>query len=518
MVEGHTPLEPARPSAGPFSFPGFVPVCNPQLVRAARHIALRCPRRKLVLHEKRTSMPVDPPNRIDSPMPRNDKIPSSDGYTRRMRLSTFILRNLELILQEWEDFARSLGTVSSSMDVAALRDHAELILRVVATDLETPQSAAQQDAKSKGNAPSRSPLLPPTAATTHGATRAEEGFSLAQMVSEYRALRASVLRLWADSHAASADATPVSDLYDQQIRFNEAVDEALADSIKTYSYALDQMVVTKARHRMEALGTLAAGLGHDMANVLMPMRSCLQTLTEEGLTSTTAPLLDALRRAVDHLSGLGKGLRALSLDPDDTAPFETTELREWWTTAVSPFTWALPKGVRLHCEGFGKESPDLPPVRLPAHALMQAVFNLVQNAAQALGMRNTAAPETEPTGNIWISARLSSPAEASALGAHESAVSLTVRDDGPGMDATTASRCTEAFFTTKPRDHGTGLGLFLVRTLMERHGGKLLIASKVGDGTSFTLVLPPAVPPVTVTTAIRSGSSGTPSGNPQRTS
>lgn len=426
-----------------------------------------------------------------------------------MRLSTFILVNMEPILQDWEDFARSLGTVSSAMDAAALRDHAELVLRAVVADLETSQTAAQQEAKSKGRAPLRSTRLPPTAATSHGAARAEEGFSLEQMVSEYRALRASVLRLWASFLTTRTDETPQSDLYEQQIRFNEAVDEALTDSIKTYSRALDQMVVTKARHRMEALGTLAAGLGHDMANVLTPMRTCLRTIIEEGLTPTTGPVVDALQRAVDHLSGLTRGLRALSLDPDNTESFETTELRGWWATAVSPFTWAVPKGVRLHAEGFGPGSTDLPPVRLPAHALMQAVFNLVQNAAQALAMRNAAAPETEPTGNIWISARLSSPAEASALGSNERAVSLTVRDDGPGMDETTASRCTEAFFTTKPKEHGTGLGLFLVRTLMERHGGKLLVATKLGEGTSFTLVLPTVRPAVTVTTATRSGSAVT---------
>src|SRR5690606_595865 len=67
---------------------------------------------------------------------------------------------------------------------------------------------------------------------------------------------------------------------------------------------------------------------------------------------------------------------------------------------------------------------------------------------------------------------------------------LSVRDDGPGMDPGAAARCTEAFYTTKPKDHGTGLGLFLARTVVERHGGKLLVDSTLGEGTTFTLVLP----------------------------
>jgi len=407
---------------------------------------------------------------------------------------------MEPILQDWEDFARSLGSVTSSMDTVDLRDHAELMLRAVAADLETAQSPAQQEAKSEGDAPPPPAHLPPSAATSHGVLRAEDGFSLEQMVAEYRALRASVLRLWAK---VQAPADPES--FQQLMRFNEAIDEALADSIQTYSHAVDQMAETKARQRMEALGTLTAGLGHDMANVLLPMRMCLETLTDEGLTPATAPLVDALHRAVEHLTGLTRGLRALSIDLDNSAASShSIVLSEWWASAISPFTWALPKGVRLHAEGLGTVDNALPPVHIPAHVLMQAVFNLVQNAAHALGQRNAANPGAEPTGNIWITARLEVATHSAAGSIARGAVHLTVRDDGPGMDAGTAARCTEAFFTTKAKNHGTGLGLFLVRTVVERHGGKLFVESKVGEGSSFTLILPLAGAEVPVTTALAS--------------
>jgi len=401
-----------------------------------------------------------------------------------MRLSAFILENMERILQDWEDFARSLGAVTSAMEAIALRDHAELMLRAVANDLETQQTPAQREAKAKGNAPERPSHLDVTAATAHGTGRAEDGFSLQQMVSEYRALRASVLRLWAIEEAASADSMSSSDSYEQQMRFHEAIDEALADSIKSYSQAIDQRMVSKARYRMESLGTLTAGLGHDMANVLLPMQTCLDGLVEEGLTPASAPLVEGLNRAINHLRGLTRGLRALSMDPDTSASSpDSTLLHEWWITAISPFTWALPPKVRLHAEGLRSTDNALPPVRVPEHVLMQAVFNLVQNAGQALGMRPGRGEHN--AGNIWITARL----QAGAPGV-ERAIHLTVRDDGPGMDASTAARCTEPFYTTKPKDRGTGLGLFLVRSAMDRHGGKLLIQSKLGEGAAFTLVLP----------------------------
>jgi signal transduction histidine kinase len=385
---------------------------------------------------------------------------------------------MEPILQDWEDFAQSLGMTTQSMDTAALRDHAKQILRAVATDLETRQTDAQQEAKSKGDAPEPPPNAPETPAESHGSVRAEEGFSLQEMVSEFRALRASVLRLWSRDET---NATP--DSYQQLMRFNEAIDEALADSIQTYSTALDQMFAARARERMVALGTLTAGLGHDMANVLLPMRGSLDELATHCADPSAAPLVESLRRSVEHIRGLTRGLRSLSVDPDDPAASpETTVLNEWWANAISPFTWALPHGVRLHAEGFDPAAP-LPAVAVPGHVLMQAVFNLVQNAADALAEQAARTARGKVAGNIWVTAQPTT----------DGGVALTVRDDGPGMDAGTIARCTDPFFSTKPRDRGTGLGLALVRTAVERQGGQLLVQSKLGEGSAFTLILPTAL-------------------------
>lgn len=441
-----------------------------------------------------------------------------------MRLSEFIVANMESILVEWETFARSLGAVTSKMDAAALRDHAEAMLLAVAADMETAQSPAQQSAKGKGHAPPRAAALGESAATTHGSVRAGDGFTLEQMVSEYRALRASVLRLWAAHELAAGRTTPAVDAYEQQIRFGEAIDEALADSITTYGRAIDLMFEAKARRRMEALGTLAAGLGHDMSNVLFPMHSCLETIKVRGVTPETRPVMEALERAVDHLGGLTRGLRALAMDADGpAAPAEATDLREWWSTAISPFTWALPPGVRLHVSGLSPRDEPLPPVAVPAHVLMQAVFNIVQNAGQALGQRGPGGGSTvkpgggavkhgaapSAGGNIWIAAAVETPgmegegvewtpppAPAPPPGpphAPGPAVLLSIRDDGPGMDEHTLRHCADAFFTTKTRHLGSGLGLYVVRSVLARHGAGMRVWSAPGRGTVFTLRLPAAV-------------------------
>src|SRR5687768_9732597 len=110
-----------------------------------------------------------------------------------MRLADFITSNREPIMAEWEAFARTCAPASGGMDITALRDHASEMLSVIVEDLCTPQGGREQTEKSKGNAPAEAKK---TAAERHGADRAESGFSTEQMVSEYRALRASVIRLW----------------------------------------------------------------------------------------------------------------------------------------------------------------------------------------------------------------------------------------------------------------------------------------------------------------------------------
>src|SRR6266513_1982269 len=142
-----------------------------------------------------------------------------------MRLAEFILANRAAILAEWEAFAKSCAPASGSMGITALSDHASEMLTVIAEDLKTPQGAHEQSEKSMGRAPSTGTDVR-TAAEKHGKGRAESGFTMDQMVAEYRALRASVKRLWTKEQG---EVTP-TDLEDL-IRFDEAIDQSLAESV-----------------------------------------------------------------------------------------------------------------------------------------------------------------------------------------------------------------------------------------------------------------------------------------------
>ncbi len=161
-----------------------------------------------------------------------------------MRLSAFILANIEPIVQEWENFARTLSTAASPLDAENLRDHAELMLRTIATDLDTEQSQRQQRDKSRG----RGPLQEGTAAQSHAITRLVAGFTIDQVAAEFRSLRASVVSHWM-AHIQAGGTFDVQDL----IRFNEAIDQALAESIGSYTTAV------------QASRTIFLGiLGHDL--------------------------------------------------------------------------------------------------------------------------------------------------------------------------------------------------------------------------------------------------------------
>src|SRR5688572_2496097 len=170
-----------------------------------------------------------------------------------MRLSEFILGNKQAILIQWEAFAGTQLPAAANMTSTALRDHGEEILNAIVADLSQGQTEEAQATKAKGLAP-KATNAARTAAQTHGILRAQSGFDIKQLASEYRALRASVLRLWMDSYPEAANA-------DDIIRFNEAIDQALAESISDFDRKLE-----------EAQNLFFGMLGHDLRTPLQAIQ------------------------------------------------------------------------------------------------------------------------------------------------------------------------------------------------------------------------------------------------------
>ena len=144
-----------------------------------------------------------------------------------MGLAEFIRSNEEAIIAEWQAFAQTYLPSAKHMDRAALRDHIIGLLHFVADDLETPETERERGEKAKGQG-TKGGAQRDGAAETHADLRFTAGFDTIEMISEFRALRASVLKLWRGEWAKVDDVLP--DL----MRFNEAIDQIMTESLARF--------------------------------------------------------------------------------------------------------------------------------------------------------------------------------------------------------------------------------------------------------------------------------------------
>ena len=229
--------------------------------------------------------------------------------------------------------------------------------------------------------------------------------------------------------------------------------------------------------KMEAIGTLAGGVAHELNNALLPIvvltRLLLDKLPEVGIEHECAHNISL---ASDRARGLVKGILAFSRKHEST---KTDVDFERLISDLLPMLEAtLPKSIRLTTE----LSP-VPVVNADAHALQGIIVNLVTNAVHAIG---TAA------GRITIALE---PSDMPATGGTSPAIRLKVTDTGCGMDAKTLDRIFEPFFTTKEVGVGTGLGLSVAHGVVADHNGQIAVRSELGKGTEFSIYLPAAAAP-----------------------
>ena len=374
-----------------------------------------------------------------------------------MRLSDFIMANREPILAEWEVFARTCAPASNAMDVVALRDHADQMLTVIAEDLGTAQTKHEQSEKSKGRAPAHDPGAS-TAAEEHGSGRAASGFTMGQMVAEYRALRASVVRLWSEE-LREVTSTDLEDL----TRFNEAIDQALAESVMRYSQDLD-----RAREMFVAI--LAHDLRTPLSAVLTAAKFMLETreLKEPHLTlasrivnSSTrmvhlvADLLDFTR------SRLGSGIPIVR---------SRMSMEKVVHDVIHEISAAHPH-CTLQVDTRGAHQGNWDSARLG-----QALANLIGNAVEH-GANGT-------------------PVTVELTGDDEEMV-VAIHNAGSAIPS---EQLNGIFNPMKVKESGgngpsgplgnLGLGLFIAAQIVDAHQGTIEVESSAGRGTTFTIRLP----------------------------
>uniref|UniRef100_E1TCX4 histidine kinase n=1 Tax=Burkholderia sp. (strain CCGE1003) TaxID=640512 RepID=E1TCX4_BURSG len=371
-----------------------------------------------------------------------------------MRLADFILRDMESILVQWEAFAATLLPAAAHLESLALRDHAQQILNAVVKDLRTSQTRHAQREKSLGHAPMID--ASETAAQTHALLRARAGFNINQLAAEYRALRASVLRLWMD------DCEPHAPDLGDVIRFNEAIDQALAESINFFSAQVDQ-------NRNLLLGML----GHDMRSPLQAIQmtaSYLAALNAGEVVSDAANRLirsgGRMHALLDDLCDFNRTRLGLGIN---VVP-EKVDLAEVLADELDELRTAHP-GCRLELSVTG----NLEGV-WDSRRLQQLVQNLVLNALKY------GAPD------MPIRVQVSGDAER---------IRIDVRNRGPAIEPETLAGIFEPLTRgagarqSSGSEGSLGLGLYIAREIAKAHHGEIEAISNDTE-TVFSVSLPRA--------------------------
>ena len=370
-----------------------------------------------------------------------------------MKLSDFITVHAEEILTEWEAFAKTLLPAAAEMSPSDLRDDAKQLLRAIALDLETDQTRREQIKKSKGFMG----LPADSAAIDHGELREASGFTLVQLVAEYRALRASVLRLWPHH----ADRITMATM-DELTRFNEAIDQALSESVQVFS-----------EHNQLRRETFLAMLGHDL-------RTPLQVITSAGEYLSGAQVqLDGVE---DTGARITRNAARMASMVNDLLEYSRVQLGG--TMKIVRTTLNFKELAEAALLDTGAAYPDCPfelvasgdlTASVDGARVLQMLTNLLTNAAQY----------RDKSSSVTLTIK-GEPDE----------INVNVKNRGPVI----APEFFEAIFNPLVQLTSTagsnrpatslGLGLHIARSIAVAHNGEISVSSTKKEGTVFTVRLP----------------------------
>ena len=322
-------------------------------------------------------------------------------------------------------------------------------------------------------------------------------------VIEKRYLRPDKTDVWVISHMSlthDARGRPLHVIAAvQDISHRRATEAALHALNATLERRVTEAVAERARveeslrqsQRMEALGQLAGGVAHDFNNVLQAIAGGARLIQRRPDNPDTVRRLaglvvDAADRGASVTRRLLSFARRGALQP---GPVDAAALLHDLQEMLSR---TLGSGIAIHTSA----EPGLPPLLADKGGLETVLVNLATNARDAM-LGGDGLPGAGPNQVSLHAATDDGTAAGLPAGRY---IRLEVSDTGPGMDDETLAHAAEPFFTTKPRERGTGLGLSVARGFAEQSGGQLKLGSLPGQGTTVRLWLPaipaaaPAVP------------------------
>jgi signal transduction histidine kinase len=346
-------------------------------------------------------------------------------------------------------------------------------------DMTSAQTPVQQEEKSKGEGDhDATSVRVDLASDIHGALRAESGFNMAEVVAEYRALRASVLRLWQkDVHAYNAQ-----DL-DDVTRFNEAIDQSLAKASESHVWYAEQNRKLLADEQLARLGADAGNhakqiflmtMGHEMRTPLTAIAgwaqilgdsSCTREMIQQGvevITRNVTSQIKLIENILDVSNVIG-GKVKLVVDDCDMIAFITDAIGSMRAAVQA-------KRIVVTTE----LDADAGAVVCDGDRIRQVVWNLLSNAVKF----------TPDGGRVTVS-----------LSRKSRATQLRVVDNGIGFTPEFLPHVFERFRqadgSVSRQFEGIGLGLAIVKHIIELHGGTVeAFSAGAGQGATFTVTLP----------------------------
>jgi signal transduction histidine kinase len=373
-----------------------------------------------------------------------------------MNLASFIRIHMTEILAEWTAFAKKNAPVDGDMSILALTDHAEEILCAIAIDIETRQSKKQQYEKSQGDELEAGSSE--SAAATHGRLRQASNFSLLQLSSEFRALRATVLRLWLPRVDQMSETT-----INEMVRFNEAIDQALAESIVTFSARAER-----------TRDLFLAVLGHDL-------RAPLATISLIG---------DLLTRPIvphEQIAALGQKAKRSAM------------LMSTMVTDLSGFT-RLQMGAGMPTVRATVDAQQVCEASIAdAKAMYPNVTIVFRQTGNLVGSFDSVRLQQLVTNLLINAAQYSAKDRDVTLEVTGLADAITIRVCNFGVTIPQESLTTifqplvqlepDIEEDARPRT-SLGLGLFIAKEITIAHSGAIAVTSSADDGTIFSVTLP----------------------------
>jgi signal transduction histidine kinase len=241
---------------------------------------------------------------------------------------------------------------------------------------------------------------------------------------------------------------------------------------------------------LAAVGQAAAQLAHEIKNPLGSIRLGVSMLRDTTHDPDAVNTIDLVERGIHHLNNLVVDVTQFSREKSLT--LSEVELGKLMESSVELVTDKLQeKGIRIE----KNYSPEAITGQWDEDQLRQVFVNLIGNAADASANNSKVVISTSiERSDSGRSARSNSHQERHAD--TDRVARVVIRDHGAGMDEQTSARIFEPFFTTKRR--GTGLGLAVVKKIIDLHNGSIRVKSEKSKGTTFVIELPMQISPAPV--------------------